>query len=68
MDRQLVKLNTHLKQLPTVWIVQRVLDEIAHEHLDTCWWFRVSFEVVRRGARMCCVLGISASSKNISEL
>ena len=47
-----------LRKIPIVGVVQRVLDKIAHEHLDACWRFRVPFEVVRRDARVCCVFGI----------
>ena len=34
-------------------IVERVLDDIAHKHLDACWWIRVPLEVVRGNARIC---------------
>ena len=39
-------------------VIQRVLDEIAHEHLDACGWLRVLLEVIRRDARIRRVLGI----------
>jgi hypothetical protein len=39
-------------------VVQRVLDKIADEHFDACWRFRVSFEVIRRDARVCRMFGI----------
>ena len=47
-----------LWEIPIVGVVQRVLDKIAHEHLDACWWLRVPLKVVRRDARICRVLGI----------
>ena len=52
-----------LWKIPIVGIVQRVLDKIAHEHLDACWWFRVPFEVVRRDARICRMFGIGCLIK-----
>jgi hypothetical protein len=47
-----------LWKIPIVGVVQRILDKIAHEHLDACWWFRVPLEVIRRDARICRVLRI----------
>ena len=47
-----------LREIAIMGVVQRVLDKIAHEHLDACRWLRVPLQVIRRDARICRVLGI----------
>lgn len=47
-----------LWEISVVRVVQRVLDKVAHEHLDACRWFGVLLEIVRSDARVLHVVGI----------